>query len=116
MDSERNEVEGSEKLGLAQEFKIDHPDYILFADESRCQTNHKQDGNVGNRKYIVKHDTRPQVICSTANHLFTFLPFITGSGEVVCCMRIWQHKEEEVPVTWKTGINISVENPICNEK
>ena len=56
-DREGNEVEESERFGLAQEFRIDHPDYILFADESRCQTNQKQDGNVGNRKFIVEHGT-----------------------------------------------------------
>ncbi len=68
MDREENAVEESERFGLAQEIKIDHPDYILFADESRCQTNKKQDGNVSNRKYIVQHDTTPQVICSTVYH------------------------------------------------
>ncbi len=50
-------MEESERFGLIQEIKIDHPDYILFADESGCQTNQKQDGNVGNRKYIVEHGT-----------------------------------------------------------
>jgi hypothetical protein len=39
MDRTGNEVEGSERFGLAQELKIDYPDYILFADESGCQTN-----------------------------------------------------------------------------
>ena len=101
---------------MAQEFRIDHPDYILFADESGCQTNQKQDGNVGNRKFIVEHGTRPQTICSTADHRFTILPFTSSSGEAVCCVIIFQHKEEEVPVTWKTGIDITVENPIRNEK
>ena len=115
-DREGNEVEESERFGLAQEFRIDHPDYILFADESGCQTNQKQDGNVGNRKFIVEHGTRPQTICSTADHRFTILPFTSGSGEAVCCVIIFQHKEEEVPVTWKTGIDITVENPIQNEK
>ncbi len=116
MDHKENEVEESERFGLAQEFQVEHPDYILFADESGCQTNQKQDGNVGNRKYIVEQDTRPQVICSTADHRFTILPFTSGSGEAVCCVIIFQHKEEEVPVTWKTGIDITVENPLRNEK
>jgi hypothetical protein len=109
-------VEESERLGLVQEFKIDHADYILFADESGCQTNQKQDGNVGNRKFIVEHGTRPQTICSTADHRFTILPFTSGSGEAVCCVIIFQHKEEEVPATWKTGIDITVKNPLRNEK
>jgi len=116
VDREGNEVEESERFGFIQEFKTDHLDHILFADRSGCQTNQKQEGNVGNRKYIVKHATRPQVICSTADHRFTILPFTSGSGEAVCCVLIFQHKEEEVPVTWKTGIDITVENPIRNEK
>jgi hypothetical protein len=115
-DREGIEVEESDRLGLIQEMKIDHPDYILFADESGCQTNQKQDGNLGNRKYIVEHGTIPQVICSTADHRFTILPFPSGSGEAICCVIIFKHKEEEVPMTGKTGIDITVENPIRNEK
>ena len=38
-DREGIEVEESERFGLIQEIKIDHPNYILFADESGCQTN-----------------------------------------------------------------------------
>ena len=83
-DREGNEVEEHERFGFAQEMKINHPDYILFADESGCQTNQKQDGNVGNRKYIVEQGTRPQIICSTLDHRFTILPFTSGSGEAVC--------------------------------
>jgi hypothetical protein len=89
---------------------------MLFADESGCQTNQKQDGNVGNRKYIVECNTTPRVICNTADHRFTILPFTSGSGEAVWCVLIFQHKEEEVPMTWKTGIDITVMNPIRNDK
>ena len=31
-------------------------------------------------------------------------------------MLIFQHRREEVPITWKSGIDIAVENPVCNEK
>jgi hypothetical protein len=115
-DHEGYEVEESERFGLVQEINIDHPDYILFEDESGCQTNQKQDGNVGNRKYIVKCNTTPQVICNTADQRFTILPFTSGSIEAVCCVLIFQHKEEEVPMTWKTGIDITLTNPVCNDK
>ncbi len=49
-DQEGNEVGESEKFGLKQEIKIERSDYILFADESGCQMNQKNDGHVGNRK------------------------------------------------------------------
>ena len=68
-------VEKSERFGMKQNIQINHPDYILFADESGCQTNQKQDGNVGKRKYIVEKGTTPQIICSTTDHRFTILPF-----------------------------------------
>jgi hypothetical protein len=71
-------------------------DYILYADESGSQTNQKQDGNNGNRKFIVEHAARPQTICSTVDHRFTILPFTSGSGEAVCCIKIFQYREEEV--------------------
>ena len=101
---------------MKQDIQVNHPEYILFADERGCQTNQKQDGNVGNRKYIVEKGTTPQIICSTTDHRFTILPFTSGSGEAVCCVLIFQHKGEEVPMTWKSGIDITVENPVCNEK
>lgn len=116
MDHEGNEVEENERFGFLQEMAIDHPDYVLFADESGCQINQKQDRNVGNRKYIVEQDTTPQIICSTADHRFTILPFTSGSGEALCCVIIFQHKEDEVPMTWKACIDITVENPIRNKR
>ena len=33
------EVERSERFGLKQDIEIDHPDYMVFGDESGCQTN-----------------------------------------------------------------------------
>ena len=115
-DREGNEVEEHERFGLAQEMKIDHPDYILFVDKSGCETNQKQGRNVGNRKYIVEQGTRPQLICNTLDHRFTILPFTSSSGEAVCCMLIFQHKKDEVPMTWKTGTNITVENSIHDKQ
>ena len=76
MDREGNEVDESERFGYPQEMAIDHPDYILFADESGCQTNQKQDGNFGNIKYIAEQGTTPQVICSTANHRSLAFPLL----------------------------------------
>ena len=74
------------------------------------------DRSLGNIKYIVKQGTTPQVICSTADQRLTILPFTSGSVEAVCCVIIFQHKEEEVPMTWKTGMDITVENTIHNKR
>ncbi len=40
---------------------------------------------------------------------------MSGSGEAVCCVIIFQHKDGKVHVIWKKGVDITVENPIRNE-
>ena len=90
----------------------------FFVDERGCQTK-KQGGNADIGKCIVEDSSTPQVICRTEKHRFTILPFTSSPGNAVCCVLIFQHKEEEaaeVPTMRKTGIKISVENPIHNEK
>jgi len=54
-----NEVTEDEHFGVAQEIKITHPDYIIFADERGCNTSQKKDGQVDGRKLIVEKDTMP---------------------------------------------------------
>mmetsp|Transcript_22687 Transcript_22687/g.49112 ORF Transcript_22687/g.49112 Transcript_22687/m.49112 type:complete len:176 (+) Transcript_22687:734-1261(+) len=54
-------------------------------------------------------------MCSDSNHRFTCLPSTSASGEVVCCVIIFQRKTGEVPLDWRMGIDASV-NPIRNGK
>ena len=113
-DRKGNEVEESKRFGLKQDIKITHPNYILFADESGCNTSQKKDGHVGGRKLIVQHGTVPQVMSSDKDTKFTLLPFTSASGEAVCCVVIFQHKSGKVPMEWKTGLDVTVD-PIRDE-
>ena len=108
-DRKGNEVEESKRFGMKQDIKITHPNYILFADESGCNTSQKKDGHVGGRKLIVQHGTVPQVMSSDKDTKFTLLPFTSASGEAVCCVVIFQHKSGEVPVEWKTGVDVTID-------
>ena len=115
-DCNRNMVDECKRFGFVQDIKIkiDCKDYMLFADESGCKTNHKADGRAGNTKYIVERGTLPQtIICCTNDHRFTVLPFTSASGHAVCCVIIFQHANKELPILWKSGVDILVE-PVKN--
>ena len=101
-----NEVEESQRFGLKQDTKIIRPEYLLFADETGCSTSQKKDGQVGGTKYLCKKGTMPQMTACTNDHRFTVLPFTSSSGEAVCCAVIFQSKTGEVPINWKSGVDI----------
>ncbi|KAL3773882.1 hypothetical protein ACHAWO_007202 [Cyclotella atomus] len=63
-DREGNVVDEEFAYGFAQDIKITHPDYILFADEVGCNTSQKDDGNVGGKKMLCEPKNRPR---ETAN-------------------------------------------------
>ena len=68
VDRGGNKVETSERFGLKQDIEIKHPDYMIFGDESGCQTNQKNDKSVGNTAHVVEHGTVPWTMCSINNH------------------------------------------------
>ena len=86
---------------------------MIFGDESGCQTNQKKDGNVGNTAHIVERGTVPWIMCSTNDHRFTILPFTSASGGVVCCVIICTSSVKDgVPLLWKTGVDVRIDNPV----
>ena len=114
-DRKGNIVQETERFGLRQDIHIEHPDYLLFADESGVTTNQKKDGHIGGQKVIGQRGITPQIMCCTNDHKFTILPFTSASGEAVCCVVIFKCQSEEVPQLWKTGVDITVENPARDE-
>ena len=108
-------VQECEWFGLKQEIGIDHADYLLFADESGVAINQKKDGHVGGKKFIVERGIVPQIMARTNDHKATILPFTSVLGEVVCCVIIFKCKTDEVPLLWKTDIDIAVEDPTHDE-
>ena len=113
-DQYGNTVDEDNRFGLQQNIQIIHPSYIMFADESGFSTSQKKDGHVGGQKFVVGSGTIPQIVASTTDHKFTLLPFTSATREAICCIIIFQSKQESVPATWTTGIDHSVQ-PVLSE-
>ncbi len=91
--------------GLPSRYRLTKPEYVLFVDETGCNTNQLNDGRVGGELFIV-----PQVaneagrpIGSTTDLHFTVLGFISGTGEAVMCAIIFKSDlpVSEIPISWK---------------
>ncbi len=82
---------------------------MMFADESGFSTSQKKDGHVGGQTFVVESGTIPQIVASTTDHKFCLLPFTSATGKAVCCIIIFQSKQDGVPATWTTGIDHSVQ-------
>jgi len=102
------------ETGLPSKFKLTRPEYVVFVDETGCNTNQLNDGRVGNEKFILpKQDSEfGAPIGATTDIHFTVLPFISGTGEAVMCAVIFKSEQgiSEIPVSWKLGIDITIQN------
>jgi hypothetical protein len=102
------------ETGLPSKFKLTRPEYIVFVDDSGCNTNQLNDGRVGNEKFILPKQVSKfgAPIGSTTNIHFTMLPFILGTGEAVMWAIIFKSNQDisEILVSWKSGIVITIEN------
>jgi hypothetical protein len=85
-------------IGLKQNIWIIHPSYITFADESSFSTSQKKDDQVGGQQFVVESGTILQIVGNTTDHKLSLLPFTSTTGKVVCCVIIFQSKQEGVPV------------------
>jgi hypothetical protein len=111
-------VDEALKFGEPCDIEILHPDYILFGNETGCNTLQKKDGHEGGTKYICAPDQVPKTSCITTDHRFTVLPIT----KPMVCIVIFQGKSAKVPGNWAGGINIQVEptrgenSKICTDK
>jgi hypothetical protein len=97
------------KAGLPSKYRLTRPEYVLFMDETGCNTNQLNDWKVGIERFILPKDDSKcgAPIGATTNIHFTVLPFMSGTGEAVMCAIIFKSNQEisEIPVSWKTGIH-----------
>ena len=61
------------------------------------------------QKKIVGVDNIPRSEYNSVDHRFTILPIPEATGEVIMYIVIFQSKEKEVPVRWKSGIDVQVQ-------
>jgi hypothetical protein len=80
MDKEGNVVSDfdSKRYGRKSDVEITHPNYILFANETGCNTCQKKDGHTGGSKFVCETGTVPSRISNTADHRYTLLPYTKG--------------------------------------
>jgi hypothetical protein len=80
---------------------------LVFADETGCNTNQVNDGQVGEETFIVpKEDPETAPRGSTTDIGFTMLAFITGVGLPLMCTVIFKSELliSEIPLSWKLGL------------
>jgi len=97
--------------GMSSKYVLTHPEYLIFVDETGCNTNQLNDGKVGGELYIMPKNVGDAAATAgaTTDIHFTLLPFISGTGEPVLCAIIFKSDlhVSQIPVSWKTGINIT---------
>ena len=107
----RNNVvseDSKEKIGQRCEIDILHPEYFLTFDESGCNTNMKDDGNIGGEKFVIERGCVPKLKVAITDHRFTIVPIVAVSGLPVLCIIIFARDSKHVHTDWETGIEIRV--------
>jgi hypothetical protein len=102
------DLDPEKPLGLQCDSKLIHPQYLLFFDETGCNTNQKKDGHNGGEKFVCARGTTPKQMVSTSDKHFTVLGLTAATGEPVLCVIIFASDKEGVPANWATGIDIMV--------
>ena len=61
------------ETGLPSKFKLTRPEYVLFVDETGCNTNQLNDGRVRNKKFILpKQDSDNGAPTGATTNLHSF--------------------------------------------
>ena len=112
--AEELEEEIQHERGLPTKYALTKPEFLLFVDETGCNTNQLNDGKVGGELFIMPKnigDGAAPAGATTDLH-FTVLPFISGTGEPVLCAIIFKSEQQisEIPVNWKTGIDLTCDD------
>jgi hypothetical protein len=107
----------SEKIqheaGLLSKSKLTRPDYVLFVDETGCNTNQLNDGRFGNELFgLTKVDREGGAPIGATTGLHYTVLFFPGTGEAVLCAIIFKSEQDisEIPISWKTVIDISCQD------
>ena len=57
------------------EYKVNHPEYILFADKVGHNIYQKDDGHMRGQKFLMKRGSQPRKASSTSNIHWTIMGF-----------------------------------------
>jgi len=111
--AEKKAEEIQYETGRPSHYVLTKPEYLLFVDETGCNTNQLNDGHVGVETFIVpKDDPEAAPQGSTTDIHFTMLAFMAWLGHPVMCAVIFKSElpVSEIPLSWKLGIDITAED------
>jgi hypothetical protein len=112
MYSKNGEIanDSNQMYGRPTKYKITRPEYLLFVDETGCNTNMKDDGFAGGQLFVLLVKMGAQLVRkgATTNIHFTVLCFQSATGEPVLCKIILKSAKliSDIPLSWKMGIDI----------
>jgi hypothetical protein len=117
--AEKEEIEMQYEEGLPSKYTHTLPEYLLFVDETGCNTNQLNDGKVGGEVYFIPKDCSDAAAPAgaTTDLHYTVLPFISGTGVPVLCTIIFKSEQniKDIPISWKLGIDLTVRNEDAND-
>jgi hypothetical protein len=114
MDKKGRIVDEAQAFGSQVDLVLKYPERVCFFDETGCNTNQKEDGQVGGSTYIKKAGTRAELPAICSDIRWTLIPITNALGEAVCCVIIFQTNSKEIPANWIHGIDIFVDGPDPN--
>lgn len=109
-DGDIVEEDSTEKFGRKTTYIMDHPEWCLFADETGCNTNQKEDGYRGGQLFVLENGCEEGGLTGVTTDIhFTVMCFTCATGEPVLCVVILKSEQniKDIPLTWKWGIDIT---------
>lgn len=100
----------AEKFGRKTRYMMEHPEWCLFADETGCNTNQKEDGYRGGQLFVLENGCEEGGLTGVVTDIhFTVMCFTCATGDPVLCVVIMKSEMTiaEVPISWKWGIDIT---------
>jgi hypothetical protein len=111
MDRDGNiTLDSNKQFGRKTRYKLTRPDRCVFVDETGCNTNMKDDGQIGGRRYVMAaNQTEGARTGATSDIHFTVLAFTSGTGDVIMCAVIMKSEKtvSDLAVSWTLGIDVS---------
>jgi hypothetical protein len=114
MDRDGNKtLDTNKQYGRKTRYKPTKPErcvYVDAVDETSCNTNMKDDGHIGGRRYVMARNQVKGARTGAATDIhFTVLAFTSGTGEVIMCAVIMKSEKDraDVPIIWSLGIDVS---------
>jgi hypothetical protein len=105
-------INQEEAVGRKTRYQLVKPERCVYVDETGCNTNMKNDGHVGGRRYIMGVNQIEGGRTGVVSDIhFTVLAFTSGTGHAIMCAIIMKSEKNvaDLPISWKLGIDITKE-------